>query len=246
MAEAGLEERKPLWAPSGRPPRSHAQGQGKGSGPSNSKAGPGVPSVANREPLPATPPRTGTQVQLGREAAGQLRVRLVRGAATLRGQADCGLLGARLWGPRARASGEGLAEHQLDAKCFSQTWQRSEGRRLPAPGQSRVRPPLGLHEPGHVAGPPWASVSRHRTRQSHEQGFLGHETQLCRETDTLLTLLRSGSRQQGPRGHGRLCMRAARQRGTRLIAEARCSQGLTQGCQTLGSQRQDHPQTCRM
>lgn len=98
--------------------------------------------------------------------------------------------------PRPGHSGEGLAGRQLDTKCFSDA-VRWRGAQAPGPRGRAGSGPRRLHKPGHAAGTPWAAVSLHRTQQSHRQGFLGQETQLCRETDTLLTLLTSGSRQRG-------------------------------------------------
>lgn len=150
-----------------------------------------VPSAANRGPLPATPLRTGTQVQLGWEVPRQLRMRLTSGAGQTVGSSVhvCGV-------PSPGHNGEGLAGRQLDTKCFSQTRQRDEGRRLPAPGAEQGPDPAG---PPRAWTRGWASLGRSFSPQdAAEQGFLGHKTQLCRETHTLLTLLRSGSQQRGP------------------------------------------------
>ena len=111
-----------------------------------------VPSAANRGPLQATPLRTGTQVQLGWEVPRQLRIRLTSGAGQTVGSSVhvCGV-------PSPGHNGEGLAGRQLDTKCFSQTRQRDEGRRLPAPGAEQGPDPAG---PPRAWTRGWASLGR--------------------------------------------------------------------------------------
>lgn len=178
-------------------------------------------------PLPVTPLRTGAQVQLRQEAPRQLRPRLPSGLAALRGRADCGLLGARLRGAQARAQRGGPGRASAGRKVLLRRSELARGAGSRPPGQSRVRTPTGLYKLEHAAGTPWAAVSLHRTQQSHRQGFLGQETQLCLETDTLLTLLASGSRQRGHEIAGS-CARGPPGSGALILSPSLAAhQGLT-------------------
>lgn len=145
-------------------------------GPSSSKAGPGVPSG---ELWRASAGHAAKDRDPGRAWEGGGRTAacaLAEVPPPCGGQADWAL--ARSVGSPARQAGRAWLE-SADAKCF-QAWAKRRGRRLLAPGRAVSRPRWASASLDTWLGPPWASVSSpHRTRQSHEQGFLGHETQLC-------------------------------------------------------------------
>lgn len=126
-----------------------------------------VPSAANRGPLPATPLRTGTQVQLEWGGA--------QTAAHAPDKQCCSSAGpGRLWALRCTSAGSpvpGTTGRAWMGVSWTQSASLRRGKDMRGagsqpPGQSRVQTPPGLHEPGHVAGPPWAAVSLHRMRQS--------------------------------------------------------------------------------
>lgn len=193
------------------------------------QAGPGVQCYQRR--ASAGPRRQGQGPRCSLGGGGQLRVRLAR----CRHPVGPGELSA----PRCTSSqGPGPGKRggpgwrQLGHGALSQAWQRKRGAGSPARAE-QCPDPASLRGLDTMAGPPWASVSLHRARQSHEQGFWATRPSSAEQTHS--SLLDQDPDSEGHRVTGG-CARAARQRGlSRLLTEARCSRGLTQAARPLGA-----------
>ena len=204
MAKAGLEERKPLWTPHGRPPRSHAQGQGKCSGPSSSEAGPGGSECPKQK---ASAGHTSEDRNPGAAQAGGAQTATPRLPSSTGRPAGRAQQGGPGWAPAGR-------------KVLLRRSEAARGTGSWPPGQSRVRTRqacTSLDTRLGLPGPQFLSTGRSRAAGK------GQETQLCREIRS------SRCSDQGPnseatrsRAAGHEGRRAA---GAHLVTESRCSPG---------------------